>query len=90
MQILLCMSLLAVSCLCGCGQKEKIILSETYDTENCFGISTIYLRMKFVFVEETIQKVYGCAYYSVAWLILYMESILSRIICGVISLQRSF
>lgn len=38
-KILLCMSLLAVSCLCGCGQKEKVSLSETYDTESVSSIN---------------------------------------------------
>lgn len=33
MKRLLCMSILAVSCLCGCRQKEKVSLLETYDTE---------------------------------------------------------
>lgn len=39
MKILLCMSLLAVSCLCGCRQKEKVSFSETYDTESISSIN---------------------------------------------------
>lgn len=39
MKILLCMSLLAVSCLCGCVQKEKISFSEAYDTESISAIN---------------------------------------------------
>lgn len=38
-KILLCMSLLAVSCLYGCGQKEKVSLSEIYDTESISAIN---------------------------------------------------
>ena len=39
MKILLCMSLLAVSRLCGCRQKEKVSFSETYDTESISSIN---------------------------------------------------
>ena len=39
MKILLCISLLAVSCLYGCGQKEKVSFSETYDTESISSIN---------------------------------------------------
>lgn len=39
MKMILCMSLLAVSCLCGCGQNEKVSLSETYDAENISAIN---------------------------------------------------
>lgn len=39
MKILLCMSLLAVSCLCGCRQKEKVSFSETYDTKSISSIN---------------------------------------------------
>ena len=39
MKTLLCMSLLAVSCLFGCGQKEKVSFSETYDTESISSIN---------------------------------------------------
>lgn len=39
MKTLLYMSLLAVSCLCGCGQKEKVSFSETYDTESISAIN---------------------------------------------------
>lgn len=42
MKMILCMSLLAVSCLCGCSQNEKVSLSETYDSEN---ISAINLKI---------------------------------------------
>ncbi len=41
-KIFLCMSLLAASCLCGCGQKEKFSLSETYDTES---VSSIHMQV---------------------------------------------
>ena len=39
MKMILCMSLLAVSCLCGCSQNEKVSLSETYDTESVSSIN---------------------------------------------------
>ena len=39
MKMILCMSLLAVSCLCGCSQNEKVSLSETYDSENISAIN---------------------------------------------------
>lgn len=39
MKMILCMSLLAVSCLCGCSQNEKVSLSETYDAENISAIN---------------------------------------------------
>ena len=39
MKMILCMSLLAVSCLCGCGQNEKVSLSETCDAENISAIN---------------------------------------------------
>lgn len=42
MKVFLCMGLLAASCLCGCGQKEKVSLSETYDTEI---ISSIHMQV---------------------------------------------
>lgn len=39
MKMILCMSLLAVSCLFGFGQNEKVSLSETYDVENISAIN---------------------------------------------------
>lgn len=39
MKMILRMSLLAVSCLFGCGQNEKVSLSETYDVENISAIN---------------------------------------------------